>query len=75
MGTFQNPIFVAIPRCSQKITSYICAIDTLLRSSRLREIALAVIPAPDGYAAPCHERICGVAIFCSRLVWLRKLNF
>jgi hypothetical protein len=62
-----NPILVAMRRCSQKITSYICAIDTLLRSSRLREVALAVIPAPDGSAAPCHDRICCGAIFSSRL--------
>jgi hypothetical protein len=32
------------------------AIDTLLRSSRLREMAHAVIPAPDGSAAPRHDR-------------------
>ncbi|MFZ2160968.1 MAG: hypothetical protein WAW02_02005, partial [Sideroxyarcus sp.] len=51
------------------------AIDTLLQSSRLREMAPAVIPAPDGSAAPCHDRICRVAIFCSRLVLLRTLNF
>jgi hypothetical protein len=74
MGTPKNPICVAMLRCEQKITSCICAIDTLLRSSRLREMALAVIPAPDGSAAPCHDRICG-AIFCSRFVWLGKLNF
>jgi hypothetical protein len=69
-GTSNNPNFVAILRCSKKITPYICAIDTLLRSSRLREMAPAVIPAPDGSAAPCHDRICCVAIFCSRLVLL-----
>jgi hypothetical protein len=69
-GTTNNPNFVAILRCSQKITPYICAIDTLLRSSRLREMALAIIPAPDGTAAPRHDRICRVAIFCSRLVLL-----
>jgi len=43
-------------RCSQKITSYICTIDTLLRSSRLREMVPAVTPALDGSAAPCHDR-------------------
>ncbi|MDP1635751.1 MAG: hypothetical protein Q8L69_13840, partial [Gallionellaceae bacterium] len=46
MATSKNPNFVAILRCSQKITPYICAIDTLLQSSRLREMAPAVIPAP-----------------------------
>jgi hypothetical protein len=55
-GTSNNPNFVAILRCSQKITPYICAIDTLLRSSRLQEMAQAVIPTPDGSAAPCHDR-------------------
>ena len=66
MGTSNNPNFVAILRCSQKITPYICAIDTLLRSSRLREMAPAVIPAPDGSAAPCHDRTYAASQFFAR---------
>jgi len=52
-----------------------CAIDTLLRSSRLREMALAVIPAPDGSAATCHDRIGGAAKYVPRLAFGRTLNF
>jgi hypothetical protein len=75
MDTSRNPNFVAMLRCSQKITPHICAINSLLRSSRLREMALAVIPAQDGSAAPSHDRICCVAIFRSRLALLKTLNF
>jgi hypothetical protein len=66
MGTSNNPNFVAILRCSQKITPYIYAIDTLLQSSRLREMAQAVIPAPDGSAAPCHDRTYAASQFFAR---------
>jgi hypothetical protein len=71
----KNPNFVAMHRCSQKITLAYSAIDTLLRSSRLREIALAVSPAPTVSAAPRPDRICCIAIFCSRLALLRTLDF
>jgi len=74
--TSKNPNFVAILRCSQKNVPYIFAIDTLLQNSRLREMALAVIPAPDVSAAPCHDRIYAAShFFCPRLVLLRTLNF
>jgi len=64
--TSKNPNFVAIPRCSQKNVPYICAIDTLLQNSRLREMALAVIPAPDVSATPCHDRIYAASHFFVR---------
>jgi len=50
VGTSKNPNSVAILRCSKNFNAYICAIDTLLRSSRLREMAHAVIPAPVAFA-------------------------
>ena len=64
--TSKNPNFVAILRCSQKNVSYIFAIDTLLQNSRLREMALAVIPAPDVSAEPCHDRIYAASHFFVR---------
>jgi hypothetical protein len=42
------------------------AIDTLLQSSRLREMAQAVIPAPDGSAAPCYDRTYAASQFFAR---------
>ncbi len=75
MDTSKNPNFIPTAALLKNFLASICAIDTLLRSSRLREMALAVIPAPDGFAAPCHDRICGAAEIFSRLAFGRTLNF
>jgi hypothetical protein len=57
---------VAILRCSQKIAPYICAINTLLRSSRLREMALSGHSRTRRLCPPCHDRTYAASQFIAR---------